>query len=75
MNQEAQKLYRTLQLNEQLYFSHAVKGYADNLHWPDISKILKLKGPPVPFSTAAEILYYANNRELAADTFCKVPDK
>ena len=64
-----------MQLNEQLYFSHAVKGYADKLEWPEISKILKQKNPPVPFSTAAEILYAAGNRELSADTFCKVPDK
>ena len=34
-----------------------------------------MKGPPVPFSNIAEILYAAGNRELAADTFCKVPDK
>ena len=75
MNTESQKLFRSLQLNEQLYFSHAVKGYAAKLHWPEITKILKQKGPPVPFSTAAEIIYNAENRELSADTFCKVPDK
>ena len=29
----------------------------------------------MPFSTAAEILYEEGNRELSADTFCKVADK
>ena len=29
----------------------------------------------MPFATVAEILYAAGNRELAADTFCRVQDK
>ena len=41
MNQESQKLFRTLRLNEQLYFSHVVKGYARTTCWPEISKVLK----------------------------------
>ena len=41
MNQESQKLFRTLRLNEQLYWSHVVKGYSEKLHWPEISKVLK----------------------------------
>ena len=41
MNQESQKLFRTLRLNEQLYFSHVVKGYAETACWPEISKVLK----------------------------------
>ena len=41
MNKESQTLFRALKLNEQLYFSHVVKGYAEKLHWPEISKILK----------------------------------
>ena len=41
MNEESKKLFRALRLNEQLYFSHVVKGYAENLHWPEIAKVLK----------------------------------
>ena len=72
---ESRNLNRSLGLNEQLYFSHVIRGYADKLLWPEVNKIIKMKSPPVPFSNIAEILYAANNRELAADTFCKVPDK
>lgn len=52
-----------------------IRGYADSRCWPEISKIIKMKNPPVPFATIAEILYAADNRELASDTFCKVSDK
>ena len=52
-----------------------IRGYADKLLWPEVSKIIKMKNPPVPFSTIAEILFAASNKELAADTFCRVPDK
>lgn len=72
---ESRDLFRSLQLNEQLYFSHVVRGFASKLLWPEVSKIIKTKGPPCPYSTIAEILYEADNKELAADTFCKVPDK
>ena len=48
---------------------------ADKSAWPRIQEILKMKNPPVPFSTAAEILYAAGNQELVADTVCRVPDK
>mmetsp|Transcript_23833 Transcript_23833/g.31912 ORF Transcript_23833/g.31912 Transcript_23833/m.31912 type:complete len:93 (-) Transcript_23833:99-377(-) len=33
-----------------------------------------MKKCPVPFVTVAEILYAADNRELASDTFCKISD-
>ena len=36
---------------------------------------MKNRGPPVPFSTAAEILYEVGNKELSADMFVKVSDK
>ena len=29
----------------------------------------------MPFATIAEILYAADNRELASDTFCKITDE
>ena len=64
-----------LDLNEQLYFSHVTKGYAEKLAWPEIQKLMKNRGPPVPFSTAAEILYEVGNKELSADMFVKVSDK
>ncbi len=75
MEKESQDLFRKLQLNEQLYFSHVIRGYADKLCWPEVSKLIKMKNPPVPFATIAEILYAAGNRELASDTFCRVSDK
>lgn len=74
-NEELQKLFRALQLNEQLYFSHVIRGYADKLQWPEISKLIKQKNCPVPFSTVAEILFAAGNNQLASETFCRVPDK
>lgn len=75
MDTEARNLNRGLSLNEQLYFSHVIKGYGDKALWPEIQKIIKVKHPPVPFATIAELLYAAGNREVAAETFCKVPDK
>lgn len=39
-----------------------------------MQKLVKMKKCPVPFATIAEILYAAENRELASDTFCKISD-
>ena len=75
MDQEAREMKQKLDLNEQLYFSHVVKGYAEKLLWPEISKLMKVRSPPVPFSTVAEILYEVGNKELSADMFVKVSDK
>ncbi len=75
MDGEARDLKQKLDLNEQLYFSHVVKGYAEKLQWPEISKLMKVRSPPVPFSTVAEILYEVGNKELSADMFVKVSDK
>jgi len=75
MDLEARNLFRSLALNEQLYFSHVIRGYADKALWPEIQKMIKIKNPPVPFATIAELLYSAGNKEVAAETFCRVPDK
>ena len=72
MNKESQELFRNLHLNESLYFSHVIKGYAAKLLWPEVSKLIKMNKPPVPYATMAEIVDAAGNRELASETFCKV---
>ena len=59
---ESRNLFRSLALNEQLYFSHVIRGYADKALWPEIQKIIKIKSPPVPFATIAELLYSAGNK-------------
>ena len=73
-NKESQDIFRKCGLNEQLYFSHVIRGYSDKLLWPEVQKLVKMKKCPVPFATVAEILYAAENRELASDTFCKISD-
>ena len=36
MDTESRNLNRGLSLNEQLYFSHVIKGYGDKALWPEI---------------------------------------
>ena len=43
MDKESQELMRKLQLNEQLYFSHVIRGYSAKLLWPEVSKLIKMK--------------------------------
>ena len=74
-NKQCQEMKRKLDLNEQLYFSHVIRGYSDKLLWPEVQKLVKMKKCPVPFVTIAEILYAAENKELASDTFCKITDE
>jgi len=52
-----------------------IRAYAQAKMWPEVSKFIKMKNPPVPFATIGDILVEAGNRELAGDTFVKVPNK
>ena len=72
---ESKNLKRSLNLNEQVYFAIAVRAYAESKNWPQVVQIMKMKNPPVPYSTMGEILCDAGNRELAQDAFRKVPNK
>ena len=71
-DEEAKSLKRSLNLNEQVYFAIAVRAYAETKNWPEVAQIMKMKNPPVPYSTIGEILCDAGNRELAQDALRKV---
>ena len=74
-DEESKNLNRSLNLNEQVYFSVVIKAYADAQLWPEVAKFNKMKTPPVPFSTIGELLFDAGNREMSSDTFRKVQNK
>jgi len=74
-DEEAKSLKRSLNLNEQVYFSVIFRSYAESKNTPEVTKLLKMKNPPVPYQTMGEILCDAGNRELAQDALRKVQNK
>ena len=71
-DEESKNLKRQLQLNEQVYFTCVIKGYAEAQMWADITKLVKmLKKCPVPFPTIIEICFKGGNMELVKECLLK----
>lgn len=73
-NNELKTMKKDLKIDEQLYFTVAIKGWADAKMWHDVEEMIKTKKSPVPFSTVGELCNDVKNMELAQRAFRRVPD-
>ena len=61
-----------LKINDQVYHTMLVRGYAMNGKWASVNAYLAQKEPPTPFSSIGEICDEFKNTEAAQNAFLKI---